>query len=46
VKGIDLQMAVPKSVSTLWAVAAQYGRPDVAAGVWVARPEYHFEEDS
>ena len=46
VKGIDLQMAVPKSVSTLWAAAEQYGRPDVAAGVWVARPEYHFEEDS
>lgn len=36
VKGIDLQMAVPKSVSTLWAVAEQYGRPEVAAAVWEA----------
>ena len=36
VKGIDLQMAVPKSVSTLWAVAEEYGRPEVAEAVWEA----------
>lgn len=36
VKGIDLQMAVPKSVSTLWALADEYGAPDVALKVWEA----------
>ena len=36
VKGIDLQMAVPKSVSTLWAVAEQYGRPEVGEAIWEA----------
>src|ERR687885_3047027 len=36
VKGIDLQMAVPKSVSTLWAVAGEYGRPEIAEAVWEA----------
>jgi hypothetical protein len=36
VKGIDLQMAVPKSVSTLWALADDYGQPEVAASVWEA----------
>lgn len=36
VKGIDLQMAVPKSVSALWALADEYGRPEVAAKVWEA----------
>ncbi len=36
VKGIDVQMAVPKSVSTLWALAEDYGRPEVAASVWEA----------
>jgi len=36
VKGIDLQMAVPKSVSTLWAVSEQYGHPEVGAAVWEA----------
>jgi conjugative relaxase-like TrwC/TraI family protein len=36
VRGIDLQMAVPKSVSTLWALADEYGAPGVAAKVWEA----------
>ncbi|MBA3358671.1 MAG: relaxase domain-containing protein, partial [Thermoleophilaceae bacterium] len=36
VKGIDLQMAVPKSVSTLWALSEQYGEPEVAGAVWEA----------
>ncbi len=36
VKGIDLQMAVPKSVSTLWALADEYGQPQVAEAVWEA----------
>ncbi|NLT06672.1 MAG: relaxase domain-containing protein [Solirubrobacterales bacterium] len=36
VRGIDLQMAVPKSVSTLWALADDYDRPEVAAKVWEA----------
>src|ERR687885_1334254 len=36
VNGIDLQMAVPKSVSTLWALSEQYGRPEVAEAVWEA----------
>jgi len=36
VRGIDLQMAVPKSVSTLWALADDYGQPEVAASVWEA----------
>ena len=36
VRGIDLQMAVPKSVSTLWALADDYDAPDVAAKVWEA----------
>lgn len=36
VKGIDVQMAVPKSVSTLWALADDYGQPEVAAAVWEA----------
>ncbi len=36
VRGIDLQMAVPKSVSTLWALADEYDRPQIAAKVWEA----------
>ena len=36
VKGIDLQMAVPKSVSTLWALADEYGQPEIAGKVWDA----------
>jgi len=36
VRGIDLQMAVPKSVSTLWALADEYDRPDIAGKVWEA----------
>lgn len=36
VKGIDVQMAVPKSVSTLWALADDYGQPEVGAAVWEA----------
>ncbi len=36
VRGIDLQMAVPKSVSTLWALADEYDRPEIAAKVWEA----------
>jgi Ti-type conjugative transfer relaxase TraA len=36
VRGIDLQMAVPKSVSTLWAIADEYGRPEIAGKVWEA----------
>jgi conjugative relaxase-like TrwC/TraI family protein len=36
VRGIDLQMAVPKSVTTLWALADDYDAPDVAAKVWEA----------
>jgi Ti-type conjugative transfer relaxase TraA len=36
VKGIDLQMAVPKSVSTLWALADDYDQPQVTASVWEA----------
>jgi Ti-type conjugative transfer relaxase TraA len=36
VRGIDLQMAVPKSVSTLWALADEYDRPEIAGKVWEA----------
>jgi Ti-type conjugative transfer relaxase TraA len=36
VRGIDLQMAVPKSVSTLWALADEYDRPEIAGKVWDA----------
>jgi Ti-type conjugative transfer relaxase TraA len=36
VRGIDLQMAVPKSVSTLWALADEYDRPEIAGRVWDA----------
>jgi Ti-type conjugative transfer relaxase TraA len=36
VRGIDLQMAVPKSVSTLWALADEYDRPEIASKVWEA----------
>jgi Ti-type conjugative transfer relaxase TraA len=36
VRGIDLQMAVPKSVSTLWALADEYERPEIAGKVWEA----------
>jgi conjugative relaxase-like TrwC/TraI family protein len=36
VRGIDLQMAVPKSVSALWAVAEELGHPQVAGSVWEA----------
>ena len=36
VHGIDLQMAVPKSVSTLWALADEYDRPEIAGKVWEA----------
>lgn len=36
VKGIDLQVAVPKSVSTLWALADEYDAPDIAGKVWEA----------
>ncbi len=34
--GNRLQMAVPKSVSTLWALADDYGRGDVAGTIWEA----------
>lgn len=36
VRGIDLQMAVPKSVSTLWALADEYDWPEIAGKVWEA----------
>lgn len=36
VRGIDLQMAVPKSVSTLWALADEYDQPEIAGKVWEA----------
>lgn len=36
VRGFDLQMAVPKSVSVLWALADEYGPPGVAGKVWEA----------
>ncbi|NLT06625.1 MAG: relaxase domain-containing protein [Solirubrobacterales bacterium] len=36
VRGFDVQMAVPKSVSTLWALAEEHGRPEVAGKVWEA----------
>ncbi len=36
VKGIDLQMAVPKSVSTLWALSEQCGEPEVGTSIWEA----------
>lgn len=36
VRGIDLQMAVPKSVSALWALADEYEAPDVSGRVWEA----------
>lgn len=36
VRGIDVQMAVPKSVSTLWALADEYGAPQAAQEIWDA----------
>ena len=36
VRGIDVQMAMPKSVSTLWALADEYGAPQIAQQVWDA----------